>query len=53
MASDTSMINLSPNALMVLEKRRLKRDKDGRVVETPEEMFWRVARGDAECVTPM
>ncbi len=45
MASDTSMINLSPNALTVLEKRYLKKDKSGRVVETPGEMFWRVARG--------
>ena len=44
MASDTSMINLSPNALMMLEKRYLKKDKNGRVIETPEEMFWRVAR---------
>jgi ribonucleoside-diphosphate reductase alpha chain len=36
----------SPSVLTVLEKRYLKKDKDGRVVETPEEMFWRVARGD-------
>ncbi|MBM4466650.1 MAG: vitamin B12-dependent ribonucleotide reductase [Chloroflexi bacterium] len=39
---------ISPNALTVLEKRYLKKDKDGRVVETPEEMFWRVARAIAE-----
>ena len=51
---NTSTISLSPNALTVLEKRYLKKDKDGRVVETPEEMFWRVERGAvAECVTPM
>ena len=36
---------LSQNALTVLEKRYLKKDKDGQVVETPEEMFWQVARG--------
>ena len=41
-------LNLSPNALTVLEKRYLKKDKDGQVVETPEEMFWRVARAIAQ-----
>jgi len=45
MARDTSMINLSPNALTVLEKRYFKKDENGRVIEMPEEMFWRVARG--------
>ncbi len=38
-------VELSQNALTVLEKRYLKKDKNGRVIETPEEMFWRVARG--------
>ena len=37
-------LNLSPNALKVLEKRYLKKNEDGRVVETPEELFRRVAR---------
>lgn len=36
-------LRLSPNALKVLEKRYLKKDKEGRVVERPEEMFRRVA----------
>ncbi len=36
-------LKLSPNALRVLEKRYLKRDENGRVVETPQEMFLRVA----------
>ncbi|MEA3355299.1 MAG: adenosylcobalamin-dependent ribonucleoside-diphosphate reductase [Patescibacteria group bacterium] len=41
-------IKLSDNALTVLNKRDyLKRDKDGRVVETPEKMFRRVAKAVA------
>jgi len=40
-------IKLSPNALRVLEKRYLKKDPEGRVVETPEEMFRRVAHSIA------
>src|SRR3972149_3767009 len=34
---------LSPNALSVLEKRYLRRDDGGKVVETPGQMFWRGA----------
>ena len=37
-------VKLSKNALTVLEKRYLKKDENGRVVETPEEMFRRAAR---------
>ena len=36
-------LNLSENAVKVLEKRYLKRDKDGNCVETPSDMFKRVA----------
>jgi len=36
-------VNISENALRVLEKRYLKKDADGKPVETVEEMFWRVA----------
>ena len=39
---------LSENALKVLEKRYLRKDKNGKVIETPEEMFRRVAHDIAE-----
>jgi ribonucleoside-diphosphate reductase alpha chain len=43
-AKDKKIIpGLSKNALTVLEKRYLKRDKDGKVLETPVDMFQRVA----------
>ncbi|OGX36504.1 MAG: ribonucleoside-diphosphate reductase, adenosylcobalamin-dependent [Omnitrophica WOR_2 bacterium RIFCSPHIGHO2_02_FULL_50_17] len=35
---------ISQNALKVLERRYLKKDDDGRVAETPEELFRRVAK---------
>src|SRR5512133_3528890 len=39
---------LSANARTVLEKRYLVKDKSGKPVETPEDMFWRVATVVAE-----
>ena len=36
-------MEVTPNARSVLEKRYLKKDNDGRIIETPEEMLWRVA----------
>jgi len=39
---------LSQNARTVLEKRYLVKDKTGKAVETPEDMFWRVATTVAE-----
>jgi ribonucleoside-diphosphate reductase alpha chain len=39
-----SGIKLSDNALRVLEKRYLTKDGEGRVIETPQELFRRVAR---------
>ncbi len=35
---------LTPNAIRVLENRYLKKDHKGKIVETPREMFERVAR---------
>lgn len=39
--------NLSPNAVKVLEKRYLKKDLKGNLLESPEEMFRRVAENIA------
>jgi ribonucleoside-diphosphate reductase alpha chain len=41
-------IKLTPNALKVLERRYLLKDAEGRVVETPEKLFRRVAHAIAE-----
>jgi ribonucleoside-diphosphate reductase alpha chain len=41
-------ISLSRNAVTVLEKRYLVKDKSGQPVESPEELFWRVASVIAE-----
>lgn len=40
-------VKLSPNAQLVLEKRYLAKDIDGNVIETPEDMFRRVAESVA------
>ncbi|UCD92683.1 MAG: vitamin B12-dependent ribonucleotide reductase [Methanobacteriota archaeon] len=39
--------SLSQNAIEVLKRRYLRKDEKGRVVETLDEMFWRVARNVA------
>lgn len=41
-------IDLSENAIKVLEKRYLKRDNEGNPTETPQDMFYRVASTLAE-----
>jgi ribonucleoside-diphosphate reductase alpha chain len=41
-------VRLSPNALTVLEKRYLLKDETGRPVESPRDLFWRVARTVAQ-----
>jgi len=43
----SSGFNLTQNARKVLEKRYLKKDEEGKVRETPEELFRRVARSIA------
>jgi ribonucleoside-diphosphate reductase alpha chain len=41
-------VRLSPNAITVLEKRYLLKDETGRPVESPSDLFWRVARTVAQ-----
>lgn len=43
--------SFSPNALMVLQKRYLKRDSEGEILETPAELLWRVASSVASAET--
>ncbi len=42
--SPRGALDLSPNALTVLEKRYLIKDDAGKPVEASEDLFWRVAR---------
>jgi len=46
--SQMDLPRLTPLAITVLEKRYLRKNTQGVVVETPDEMFWRVARDMAE-----
>ena len=44
-------VALSDNARLVLERRYLAKDAHGRVVETPEQLFRRVAHNVAQAET--
>jgi ribonucleoside-diphosphate reductase alpha chain len=48
MPQDLPQPELSNNAKMVLKERYLKKDQQGRVQETPRELFWRVASNLAQ-----
>jgi len=45
--TEEEKVRLSPNALRVLEKRYLRKDREGQVIEEPEDMFHRVAHSIA------
>src|SRR5229473_1168386 len=44
MTASAKKVALSANALTVLERRYLVKGEDGKPVEAPEALFWRVAR---------
>jgi len=44
MTASSRHLDLSTNALTVLERRYLVKDDHGKPVERPEDLFWRVAR---------
>jgi len=46
--TDRDVIELSANALKVLQRRYLKKGDNGELLETPEQMFRRVARAVAQ-----
>lgn len=39
---------LTENALRVLERRYLAKDAEGKIIETPEQLFWRVSNAVAQ-----
>jgi len=48
MFTKKKMLLLSENARTVLERRYLRKDEEGKILETPEEMFRRVAHHIAQ-----
>jgi ribonucleoside-diphosphate reductase alpha chain len=46
--TESVKIELTPNSMKVLERRYLRKDEKGKVIETPEELFFRVAKVVAE-----
>ncbi|TYO99615.1 ribonucleoside-diphosphate reductase class II [Geothermobacter ehrlichii] len=53
MSKKETALQLSANAITVLERRYLKRNEEGKVLETPAEMFARVARTIASAETKL
>ena len=51
MPSDLPPVHLSANAELVLTKRYLRKDLQGKPTETPQELFWRVASSIAHVET--
>jgi ribonucleoside-diphosphate reductase alpha chain len=41
---EVNVMKLSDNAVKVLERRYLAKDENGNLIETPEQMFRRVAK---------
>jgi ribonucleoside-diphosphate reductase alpha chain len=46
-ANNQTALSLTPNALRVLERRYLRKDKEGQIIEKPDAMFRRVAQAIA------
>ncbi len=53
MPKEAPALQLSANAITVLERRYLKRNEEGKVLETPADMFARVARTIASAETKL
>ncbi|MHA2621402.1 MAG: vitamin B12-dependent ribonucleotide reductase [bacterium JZ-2024 1] len=47
MKTHNDKVEFSETAISVLEARCLRRDESGKIIETPDEMMWRVARAIA------
>ena len=47
-STEGATLQVSTKNSITSEKRYLKKDARGQVIETPEEMFWRVAKNIAE-----
>ncbi|HEX5915333.1 MAG TPA: ribonucleotide reductase N-terminal alpha domain-containing protein, partial [Rubrobacter sp.] len=46
--TDLKPVAIADNSRVVLERRYLQKGDDGKIIETPEELFWRVAYAIAE-----